>query len=53
MDYCGNCDIAYEGKDCPLCETMRTIEELNKELDKKGQKIGQLEDEIIELENKE
>jgi hypothetical protein len=28
MNYCGNCDIAYEERTCPLCEAKREIERL-------------------------
>ena len=36
MDYCGSCDIAYEGRNCPLCEAkseIRTLEERIKYLE--------------------
>jgi len=32
MDYCSDCDIAYEGRICPLCDALHTIEELEKEV---------------------
>jgi len=34
MDYCGSCDIAYEGRNCPLCEAIEEIEELKKEIER-------------------
>ncbi len=33
MNYCKDCDIAYEEKDCPLCEAKKEIEELEKQID--------------------
>lgn len=38
MNYCGNCDIAFEEKNCPLCEA--------------NDEIKKLLDECLELENK-
>jgi rubrerythrin len=34
MYYCNECDIAYEGRDCPLCEALKEIEQLNKEIER-------------------
>lgn len=31
MYYCSQCDIAYEEKNCPLCEAKTEIEKLQKE----------------------
>lgn len=30
MEYCSDCDIAFEGRNCPLCEALKKIEELEK-----------------------
>lgn len=32
MYYCADCDIAYEEKDCPLCEAKEEIELLKGEI---------------------
>jgi len=34
MDYCGSCDIAYEGRDCPLCEAKKEIKSLEQEIER-------------------
>jgi hypothetical protein len=33
MNYCNNCDIAHEEKNCPLCEAKQEIKALEKEID--------------------
>jgi len=33
MNYCNNCDICYEEKNCPLCESKIEIEQLKKEIE--------------------
>ena len=33
MNYCNGCDIAFENKNCPLCEAKKNITALNKEID--------------------
>jgi hypothetical protein len=34
MDYCSNCDIAYEERNCPLCEANLEIKRLEKEIER-------------------
>jgi hypothetical protein len=34
MNYCNNCDIAHEERDCPLCEAKEEIKSLEKEIDR-------------------
>jgi hypothetical protein len=34
MNYCDKCDIAYEERNCPLCEAKKEIEQLNKEIER-------------------
>jgi len=31
MNYCTKCDIAYEEKNCPLCEAKKDIKALEQE----------------------
>lgn len=33
MNYCNNCDIAYEEKNCPLCEAKSEIKSLEKRIE--------------------
>jgi hypothetical protein len=39
MNYCGSCDIAYECRDCPLCEANKEIKSLEK-------RVEELEDQL-------
>ena len=32
MNYCSACDIVHEERNCPLCEALHTIKELEKEI---------------------
>ena len=32
MNYCNDCDIAYEEKNCPLCNVLEQIDRLKKEI---------------------
>ncbi len=34
MDYCNNCDIAYEERYCPLCEANKEIKRLEEEIER-------------------
>jgi rubrerythrin len=34
MYYCNECNIAYEEKNCPLCEAKEEIKSLNKEIER-------------------
>jgi hypothetical protein len=34
MYYCNDCDIAYEEKNCPLCEAKEEIKSLENEIDR-------------------
>lgn len=36
MNYCSNCDIAYEERSCPLCEAKDRIKQLEDELESKA-----------------
>ena len=40
MDYCGGCDIAYEGKNCPLCEAEKEIKRLEAEVEQLKKEEG-------------
>ena len=44
MDYCNKCDIAYEEKNCPLCDANNKISDLESA-------ISDLESEIKKLTN--
>jgi hypothetical protein len=33
MNYCNNCDIAHEERDCPLCEAKEEIKRLGKRIE--------------------
>ena len=46
MDYCGSCDIAYEGRDCPVCSIKN---DLQYEIDSKDKDIAKLDDKNDEL----
>jgi len=39
-------EICHEGKDCPICDKIR---DLNWEIDKKDERIAELEEEIDKL----
>jgi len=34
MNYCNNCDIAHEDRDCPLCEAKEEIKSLEQEIER-------------------
>lgn len=34
MNYCSKCDIAYEERDCPLCEAKKDITSLEQEIER-------------------
>lgn len=53
MDYCGSCDIAYEGKNCPLCEMIAERDNLDEEVGNLNDTINILEKRIQDLENRE
>ena len=33
MNYCNNCDIAHEERDCPLCDAKEEIKRLEQEIE--------------------
>ena len=33
MNYCNNCDIVYEERDCPLCEAKQEIKSLEQRIE--------------------
>ena len=33
MNYCNNCDIAYEARNCPLCAANTQIKSLEKRIE--------------------
>ncbi len=37
MNYCNNCDIAHEERDCPLCQAKEEIKSLEKEINRLNQ----------------
>jgi anaerobic ribonucleoside-triphosphate reductase len=43
INYCNSCDIAFEERDCPLCEANKTIEELRKEIDSLNEQLDKKE----------
>lgn len=43
MDYCGDCDIAYDAKNCPLCELKSENKKLIKENIKLQNKVWEYE----------
>lgn len=34
MNYCNNCDIAHEERDCPLCQAKEEIKSLEQEIER-------------------
>jgi cell division protein FtsB len=43
MRYCDECDIAYDLKNCPLCEANAQIEALEKEVEMLNEEVQNLE----------
>lgn len=48
MNCCFNCDIAFMGKDCPLCEAQKQIFHLQEEIESMADEIKQLESKLDE-----
>lgn len=44
MDLCTTCDIAFEERDCPLCEAKSKIEELENKIIDKDEEIEELKE---------
>jgi len=51
MNYCNNCDIAYEGRDCPLCDIKASLESADEEITRQEKTIESLNDRVCGLED--
>ena len=43
MNYCNYCNIAYDERNCPLCDANMKIKELEKEIDKLNNTLNTIE----------
>jgi hypothetical protein len=51
MNYCKYCNIAYEGRDCPLCDIKSSLESADEEIIRQEKTIESLNDRIVGLED--
>jgi DNA repair exonuclease SbcCD ATPase subunit len=49
MKLCTTCDIAYNSPECPVCQATKFLEEKDKELALKEEKIWNLEGKVADL----
>ena len=52
MNYCSKCDVAYEERNCPVCDADDLIKGLRMDVDSRDTKVEELETENSKLESK-